>query len=88
MTRRNKYLEKISEIELGLSKIKINGLPSISTDFELFFPRQPYPTRNFNLLATPLIKNGKIIGYVIIIKDISDKRDAERSLQQKTKYKN
>jgi signal transduction histidine kinase len=82
--RRQSHLEKLDEIEQGLKDIRDGKISYFSTDFELFYPTRALHRKEYNFMATPLEKDNKaLLGYVIILRDISDRQEAERSLQQK-----
>jgi signal transduction histidine kinase len=84
IVRHQSHLLKLDEIEKGLKDIKAGTSSFFTTDFELFFPTRAFHKKDYSLMATPLEKDGKeLLGYVIILRDISDRREAERSLQQK-----
>lgn len=78
------HLLKIEEIEKGLEDLKAGTSSFYTTDFELYYRHKTYRKKDYNLISTPLKQNDKeLVGYVLIVRDISDRREAERSLQQK-----
>jgi signal transduction histidine kinase len=84
--RKKSYIRKINEFRTGLENIKAGISKMVSLDFDILLQQQDIQQKYYNLLATPLKQKEKdIIGFVIIIRDISDRRDAERSLQEKNR---
>ncbi len=77
--------KKIDEIQMGLDKIVSGESSSFSTELEFLFPQRKIQQIFYNLLVTPLKQKGdKFIGFVGILSDITDRKEAERSLQEKS----
>ena len=76
---------KIDEIQMGLDKIESGESSSYSTELEFLLPQRKIQKIFYHLLVTPLKqKDDKLIGFVGILSDITDRKEAERSLQEKS----
>jgi PAS domain S-box-containing protein len=77
--------QKIEEARQALDEIEKGILPYYSTELEFLRPQQRLQRIHYHLLVTPLKqKNDKILGFVGILSDITDRKEAERSLQEKS----
>lgn len=77
--------KKIDEIQIGLDKIESGKSSYYSTELEFLLPQRKIQKIFYHLLVTPLKqKDDKLIGFVGILSDITDRKEAERSLQEKS----
>jgi len=79
------YHAKINEVQAGLNEIKLGKSSIFSAEFEVLTPLQDVPMKSYDLLASPLKspKGEAILGFVVILRDITDRVTAERTLRQK-----
>ncbi len=75
----------IEEARAGLDRIENDNEEFYSTELEFLQPQQKIQKIYYHLLVTPLKqKNEKLIGFVGIFSDITARKEAERSLQEKS----
>ncbi len=67
----------------GLIKVIDNELKIFDLDIELVDSSETVLKRYLNILATPLRQMNKVIGIILIIRDIGARRNAETLLRQK-----
>ncbi len=81
------YVEKIDEVQRGLEEIKAGTSSMYSTEFEVLIPLQDDPKKFYDLLASPLKSpnNKDVLGFVVILRDVTDRVTAELTLQQKNR---
>ena len=79
------YHMKINEVQDGLNYIKQGKSSIFSAEFDVLTPLQDVPVKSYDLLASPLKspKEEEILGFVVILRDITDRITAERALRQK-----
>ncbi len=77
--------QKIEEAQKGLDEIEEGILPYYSTELEFLRPQRRFQRLYYDLLVTPLKqKNDKLIGFVGILNDVTDRKEAERSLEERS----
>lgn len=75
----------IEEARAGLDRIENDNEAFYSTELEFLQPQQKVQKICYHLLVTPLKqKNDKLIGFVGIFNDITARKEAERSLQERS----
>ncbi|MFX1284028.1 MAG: histidine kinase N-terminal 7TM domain-containing protein [Promethearchaeota archaeon] len=80
------YNEKIDEVQHGLEELQTGTSSMYSTEFDILVP-QDVPKKFYDLLASPLRSpsNRDILGFVVILRDITDHVTAELTFQQKNR---
>jgi PAS domain S-box-containing protein len=75
----------IEEAHAGLDKIENDNEAFYSAELEFLQPQQKIQRIYYHLLVTPLKqKNNKLIGFVGILSDITARKEAERSLMERS----
>lgn len=67
----------------GINAIMEGDVELFSEDFEFVFSGKMVERVFYNVLGTPLIQNNQIMGIILILRNVSARRDAELMLRQK-----
>lgn len=80
------YHKNVDEVQRGLEEIKAGTSSMYSTEFEVIHP-EDLTKKFYDLLASPLRSpnNKDFLGFVVLLRDITDRATAELTLQQKNR---
>ena len=83
LTDSNLRMINFDEAYQGVMEV-VNGIrPILNIDCEFIFFEEVVTRGFFNIFATPLKQANKIVGAVILIRDLTARREAETALRQK-----